>query len=90
MWKPWWLKVADHVEEKGDTLLIRRGGVEVSVPYAGVLTHKFIRIGSSSGVQLTFLTPKTHLVRRLGSTWKWVLVLLRYQVMTLANTWKGS
>jgi hypothetical protein len=65
LWRPWRLKVADHVEEKGDVLLIRRRRVEMSIPYSDVEAHEFLRIGNSSGVKLTFRTP-TALGREIG------------------------
>lgn len=60
LWRPWRLKVADHVEERGDALIIRRRSVEVSVPYSGILAHEYLRIGNSSGVKLVFGTPNAH------------------------------
>jgi hypothetical protein len=42
------------VEEHGDGLLIRRGSLEVRVPYSEILAHEFLKIGSQPGVKLTF------------------------------------
>ena len=62
LWRPWRLPVADQVEERAEMLWIRRGSVEVVLPYSSVLRHEYLRIGSGSGVKLTFKEPN-----KLGS-----------------------
>jgi len=57
VWKPWHLKIADLVEETGDTLLIRRRGVEVTVRYADIQSHEFLLLNHTPAVKLTFVTP---------------------------------
>jgi hypothetical protein len=54
LWRPFRLRVADIVEEKGDGLSICRGNVSVHVPYSDVQSLEVLKIGTAFGAKLAF------------------------------------
>lgn len=57
LWRPFLLKVADFVEDRGGQILIRRGTKEVELNYSDIRDHKYLQIGTIQGVKLTFKKP---------------------------------
>ena len=57
LWRPFPLRVADFVEDKGGRVYVRRGTKEAEINYSDIRDHEYLRIGMSQGVKLTFKEP---------------------------------
>ena len=90
VWRPWNLHIADHVEEQSTMLLIRRGGIEVLVPYSAVQSHEISSDRTNFRYQTHFPRAK-----RLGVN-DWILPQRGRgsrrckTARTPRTTWKGS